>query len=317
MQTLFRLNRMAKGKDTTFLLDFVNDPDVIRESFEPYFKDARLSAVTDPDIVHDIKAKLDFTGIYEEPEVEAAALVKVLNKGNNALSAAVAPGQDRFNKRYEAAVLAGDSHEVDKLELFRGDVTAFVNAYDFLSQIINYEETTIEKHAIYFRALKQVIRETSRRSPIDLAGVALIGYGIKKHDTLDIALTEEVELDPLSATGSGKPVDPAMTRLMEAVEQLNQLLDDDTFTQFDTMAFLTHVKGKAAENDKISTQISANSEQQFLSSPDLGSTVTDAIITSGTNFESMVAEALNSDTKLAKIIELIGRALYKDGREAA
>ncbi|TFD52189.1 type I restriction endonuclease subunit R [Cryobacterium frigoriphilum] len=317
VQTLSRLNRMAKGKDTTFVLDFVNDPEVIRDSFEPYFKDARLSAVTDPDIVHDMKAKLDSSGIYEEHEVEAAAMVKVLKKGNNALSAAVAPGRDRFNKRYGAAVLAGDALEVDKLELFRGDVTAFVNAYDFLSQVINYEETTIEKHAIYFRALKQVIRETTRRSPIDLAGVALIGYGIKKHDTLDIALTDEVELDPLSATGSGKPVDPAMTRLMEAVEQLNQLFDDDTFTKVDTMAFLTHVKGKAAENDKISTQISANSEQQFLSSPDLGSTVTDAIITSGTNFESMVAEALNSDSKLAKIIELIGRALYRDGREAA
>ena len=50
--------------------------------------------------------------------------------------------------------------------------------------------------------------------------------------------------------------------------------------------------------------------------PVLGSTVPEAIITSGTNFEAMVAEALNSNTKLNKIIELIGRALYRDGREA-
>lgn len=80
------------------------------------------------------------------------------------------------------------------------------------------------------------------------------------------------------------------------------------------MAFFSLVKGKAAENDKIYTQISTNSEQQYLSSPDRGGTLTDAIIASGTNFESMVAEALNSNTK---IIDLIGRSLYQDVNKAA
>lgn len=316
VQTLSRLNRMAKGKDTTFVLDFVNDPEVIRESFDPYFKEAKLSAVSDPNIVHDIKAKLDSLHIYEEYEVDAAASVQVFKKGNNALTAAVAPGKERFNKRYDAALLEGDGLEIDRLDLFRGDLTAFINAYDFLSQIINYEDTSVEKHAIYYRALARVIREDNRRSPIDLAGVALIGYGIKKHETLSIALDNGV-LTPLTEPGSKKPVDPVLARLFEAVNQLNQLFDGDGLTEADMMGFYAHVKGKAGENAKITTQIAANTEQQFLASPDLGSTVTNAIITSGTNFESMVTEALNSDTKLAKIIELIGRALYRDGKEAA
>lgn len=276
-----------------------------------------MSATSDPNLVHDIKAKLDAFHIYEEHEVEAAATVEIFKKGNNALSAAVAPGRDRFNKRYEAAVLANDGEEIDRLELCRGDLTAFTNAYDFLSQVINYEDTSIEKHAIYYRALASVIREDNRRSPIDLAGVALIGHSIRKHDTLDIALTDETLLDPLTATGSKTPVDPVLARLLEAVEQLNQLFDGDGLTDADMMGFLAHVKGKAAENEKITTQIAVNSEQQFLASPDLGSTVTNAIVASGTNFEAMVTEALTSAEKLAKIIDIIGRALYRDTRTAA
>ncbi|WP_104199433.1 type I restriction endonuclease subunit R [Cryobacterium sp. Y29] len=317
VQTLSRLNRMAKGKDNTFVLDFVNDPEVIRESFEPYFKDARLSAVSDPNIVHDIKDKLDALHLYEEHEVDAAASVEVFKKGNNALAAAVAPGKDRFNKRYDAAIEAGDHEEVDRLELFRSDLTSFINAYDFLSQIINFEDVSIEKHAIFYRALARVISEKTRRSAIDLTGVAMIGYGIKKQGQQNISLTGDKELDPLSGSGSKSPVDPVLARLLEAVNQLNQLFDGDGLTDADMMGFYSHVKGKASENERITMQIKVNSEQQFLASPDLGSTVTNAIVSSGTNFTAMVAEALTSDDKLAKIIDIIGRALYRDEREAA
>lgn len=317
VQTLSRLNRMATGKDTTFVLDFVNDPEVIRASFEPYFKDARLSAESDPNIVHDIKDKLDALHIYEESEVDAAASVEVFKTGNNALAAAVAPGKDRFNKRYDAAAEAGDHEEIDRLELFRSDLTSFINAYDFLSQIINFEDVAIEKHAIYYRALARVISEKTRRSAIDLTGVAMIGYGIKKHDAQNISLTGDEELDPLTGTGSKSAVDPVLARLLEAVNQLNQLFDGDGLTDADMMGFLTQVKGKAAENEKITTQINVNSEQQFLSSPDLGSTVTNAIMTSGSNFTSMVAEAMTNDEKLAKIIDIIGRTLYQEERKVA
>lgn len=125
--------------------------------------------------------------------------MEVSKKGSNALSAVVAPGKDRFNNRYEAAVLANDGEEIDRLERLRSDLTAFINAYDLLSQVINYEDTSAEKHAISYHALARVIREESRRSPIDLAGLAL--------------------LDPMPRTWSKKAVDPVLARLLEAVNQ--------------------------------------------------------------------------------------------------
>lgn len=316
VQTLSRLNRTATGKDATFVLDFVNDPQVVLEAFQPYFRDARLSDVSDPNVVTDLKDKLDQSGIYLESEVDAAAAVEVLKKGNNALSAAVAPGKSRFVARYKTAVEDKDGEAKDRLDIFRADLTSFVNAYDFLSQILNFEDVAVEKFALYARALARVIRDQALYTPIDLTGVELTGYFINKSNAIDLTLSGDVELPPLGEGGTKSPVDPQLARLQEAVEQLNTLFDGD-FTDADFVGFYAHVKGKAAENEKIATQVQANSEKQFLSSPDLKGSVVTAMVTASSNFADMTSEALDDDAKLAKLVELIGRALYRDRKDVA
>jgi type I restriction enzyme, R subunit len=317
VQTLSRLNRTATGKDTTFVLDFVNDPQLVLEAFQPYYRDARLSDVSDPNVVTDLKDKLDQSDIYLESEIEAAAAVEVFKKGNNALSAAVAPGKSRFLARYEAAVKDKDGEAKDRLDIFRSDLTSFVNAYDFLSQILNFEDVAIEKFALYARALARVIRAQDLYVPIDLSGVELMGYTIHKNSAIDLSLTGEGELMPVTEAGTKTPVDPKLAHLREAVEQLNTLFDGDSFTEADFVGFYTHVKGKAAENEKIASQVKANSEKQFLASPDLKGSVITAMVSASDNFKGMTSEALDDDAKLAKLVELIGRALYRDGRDVA
>ena len=88
-------------------------------------------------------------------------------------------------------------------------------------------------------------------------------------------------------------------------------------TDADFVGFFTHVKGKAAENEKIATQVQANSEKQFLASPDLKGSVIKAMVSASDNFAGMTAEALDDDAKLAKLVELVGRALFRDGKDVA
>ena len=317
VQTLSRLNRTATGKDATFVLDFVNDPQLVLEAFQPYYRDARLSDVSDPNVVTDLKDKLDQSGIYLESEIETAAAVETFKKGNNALTAAVTPGKSRFVARYEAAIETKDGEAKDRLDIFRSDLTSFVNAYDFLSQILNFEDVAIEKFALYARALARVIRDQAMYTPIDLSGVELKGYTLHKNSAIELKLSGEGELDPLTEGGTKRPVDPKLARLREAVEQLNTLFDGEEFTEADFVGFYTHVKGKAGENEKIATQVAANTEKQFLSSPDLKGSVISAMVSASDNFAGMTTEALDDDAKLAKLVELIGRALYRDGRDAA
>ncbi|RNB01917.1 hypothetical protein EDM40_15045, partial [Staphylococcus aureus] len=71
VQTLSRLNRAAPGKDTTYVLDFVNSEDDIQAAFEPYYAGAKLETVTDPNLIHDLGTKLDAAGVYDWDEVDA------------------------------------------------------------------------------------------------------------------------------------------------------------------------------------------------------------------------------------------------------
>ena len=62
VQTLSRLNRAHPGKDTTYVLDFVNTPRRSWRRSRPTTTTAELADVTDPNLVYNLRAKLDAAG---------------------------------------------------------------------------------------------------------------------------------------------------------------------------------------------------------------------------------------------------------------
>jgi type I restriction enzyme R subunit len=102
--TLSRLNRAHPGKDTTYVLDFVNDTAEVLAAFKTYHTTAELSATTDPNLVFILRAKLDGAGHYDDFEVDRVVAVEVNPKARQSeLSAALEPVQERIMKRYKAA----------------------------------------------------------------------------------------------------------------------------------------------------------------------------------------------------------------------
>src|SRR5205085_10859224 len=104
VQTLSRLNRAHPGKDTTYVLDFVNDPEDVLAAFKTYYETAELSDITDPNLVYNLRAKLDATGYYDDFEVDRVAAVELNpNAKQSELVAAVEPIVDRLHRRYKSA----------------------------------------------------------------------------------------------------------------------------------------------------------------------------------------------------------------------
>jgi type I restriction enzyme R subunit len=145
----------------------------LAEEFEPYFRDARLAEIIDPNLIHAIANKLDHSGIYDQTEVEAVAKALVEERGNNKLSASLAQAKDRFWKKFEAAERAHDQLELGRLEDSRKSLGSFVKTYDFLSQLYNYGDTDLEKKSIFCRLLARHVKPTNRNETIDLSGVEL------------------------------------------------------------------------------------------------------------------------------------------------
>ena len=84
VQTLSRLNRVCLGKEAPFVLDFVNDPDDIRDAFAPYYDRTELLAASDPYQLEQLKHELDGMQVYHGSEVEAFAKVFYLpRRGSN------------------------------------------------------------------------------------------------------------------------------------------------------------------------------------------------------------------------------------------
>lgn len=321
VQTLSRLNRIAPtyGKDRTFVLDFVNSPDDILAAFLPYYRDAHLDTETDPNLVHDIRAKLDVAGIYTWGEVDACARDWLASSGNNVAASHVGPGRERFKNAYLGALTTHDKTEQDRLDLFRKDAATYVRVYDFLSQILDYGDTDLEKLALYLRLLSRLIRAENLTQPIDLTDVALVGVKQKERGTTALALEtgQALGLSGMTAAGSGGKKDPKMVLLDEVLVKINDLFAGEDFSEGQQRSFVEASVRSLLEDPKIVTQAQANSRPQFLESPDLHFAVEHAVVYNQSSQHKMADTFTDNLTVQAQLVDLLGQLVHAFANRAA
>ncbi|MCD9153114.1 type I restriction endonuclease subunit R [Aeromicrobium duanguangcaii] len=315
VQTLSRLNRTypSAGKDTTYVVDFVNEPAEILEAFLPYYKDAEIDGTTDPDQVHDLRAKLDHAGIYTPGEVDAFATA-YLNGNHGAVSAPLGSAAARFADAWRAAQAAADKARLDELELFRKDVGSYVRLYDFLSQIVNYEDPSLEKLARFLRLLKGRLIRPEASDIIDLSSVELthIKQARAKDQTLDLGSGDVVPLKPMKATGSGQSRDPHMVLLEEVLAKVNALFDGEDFTPGQQRSWVEGLVTVLGESDTVRSQAVANTSKQFVESPDLSDAVHGAVLDASDAHSKMTDMFFSDDVFKAKLVTLLGELVYDD-----
>jgi type I restriction enzyme R subunit len=334
VQTLSRLNRAHPGKDTTYIVDFVNDPDEVLAAFKTYYTTAELEDVTDPNRVFDLRMKLDAAGYYDEYEVDRVVAVELAAKAKQSeLAAALEPVVSRLLHRYKAArerLLAakdkGDEQcaqdaqdELSALVLFKGDVGAYQRLYTFLSQIFDYGNTAIEKRFIFFRRLLPLLEFGREREQIDLSQVALTHHHLKNRGKRALPLIdgEYPKLQPMSDSGSGMVQEKQKAYLSDIIARVNELFEGE-LTDDDKLVYVNHVlKGKLLESDTLAQQAINNTKEQFANSPDLAANILNAIIEAFDAHQTMSKQALDSErvrTGLRDI--LLGPArLYESLRE--
>ena len=341
VQTLSRLNRAYNGphglKDTTYILDFVNDPDEVLAAFQTYYETAELSGVTDPHLIYDLRAKLDGSGHYDEYEVDRVAVVELNpNASQSMLVAAIEPVADRLLKRYKAAhqtfvteeskkpgsaEAKAAKDELNALTLFKRDLGTFVRVYAFLSQMFDYGNTAIEKRAIFFKRLLPLLDFGREREGVDLSKVVLTHHKLKELGKRDLPLDEESDTDtklkPLTDAGGGEVQEPLKVKLSEILSKVNDLFEGE-LTDDDKLVYVNNVlKGKLLESDLLHQQAMNNTKEQFANSPDLASEIMNAIMDALAAHGSMSKQALGSDRVRTGLKDvLLGPAgLYEALRE--
>ncbi|MDP1915737.1 MAG: type I restriction endonuclease [Myxococcales bacterium] len=322
VQTLSRLNRAHPGKDTTYVVDFVNEPAEVLASFKTYYETAELSATTDPNLVFNLKAKLDAAGHYAELEVERVALVHLepTSKQSDLLKA-VEPVVDRLMKRFrdvlaaqKMAVEKGDEAgatsakaELDALALFKSDMAVYVRLYTFLSQIFDYGTTGIEKRALFYRTILPLLEFGREREAIDLSKVKLSHYALREHRVALMLLPQgqSPKLEPLTEAGSGGVQEKEKARLAAIIEKLNELFEGE-LTDQDRLVYVdTVIKAKLMESKVLLEQAANNTKEQFATSPDLDSELLSAVMAALDAHTAMSTQALSSDKLRAGLKDIL------------
>ncbi len=274
VQTLSRLNRIHPGKEDTFVLDFVNDRDDILKAFQPYYEATAVGDQADPHQLYTLQSELSASGVFTDDEVEGFCAIFFKPKvsqtpGDHAkMNAMLDPAVSRFGAlRNEVRdVLPEDEWEQAREEAqeeFRAKLHAFRSLYSFLSQVIPYQDSDLEKLYTFARFLiaKLPRRNTGPQYHFD-DEVTLKFYRLQKisEGVIQLQQSGAGEVKGPTALGTGLPHEESI-ELSRLIDLLNERFGTD-FKPADQL-FLDSVREEALADESIREAALANTLDNF------------------------------------------------------
>ena len=214
VQTLSRLNRIHSNKTDTFILDFRNETEEIVNAFEPYYG-RTIAPPTDPNLLFDTRRCLDDFDVLRPDEIEGtvALLLAKATLSHGRVYAALDPAVERFMSLTEEDRLA-----------FKDALDKFVRTYSFLSQVVSFGDSKLERDYTYCRALASRLRDAAGVERLNLGTEVELTH-LKTEMTSEGALSldaEAGEVQTIFGEGRGRQSDPQLERLSEIVDELNE-----------------------------------------------------------------------------------------------
>ena len=215
VQTLSRLNRTTYGKDDTFVLDFVNQTDEIKDAFQPYYTTTVLSEATNPNILHDLEREVRGFKFFTDFEV---------NGFIDEYFAGATP--DKLNHAIDGVVsrIQEENLTEEEMESFKTTVFDYLKKYAFISQIVTFEDPQLEKLYIFLKFLIKKLPRRENPLPYEvLEAIDMATYRIEKTGEKNVELenTEGV-IDPMSSGGSKSVTEDERDALSKIIKEINE-----------------------------------------------------------------------------------------------
>ncbi len=215
VQTLSRLNRAHPKTHDVFVLDFMNNTEMITEAFSDYYRTTVLSDETDPNKLHDLKTALDGYQVYTPEHIEN--LVSLYLDGAE---------RDKLDPVLDVCVAVykewlDEDGQVD----FKGKAKAFTRTYNFLSSILPYNNAEWEELSIFLTFLVPKLPAPKEEdfSRGILEAIDMDSYRVEKKAAINIMLPDEnAEIEPVPASGGGRKAEPELDRLSNIIKSFNE-----------------------------------------------------------------------------------------------
>ena len=216
VQTLSRLNRCHPKKQDTFVLDFANDPEMIRQAFQRYYKTTILEGESDVNKLNDLTETIEGFNFYTQNDVDTVATLKLM-------------GTDEDRPKIDSvidAVVVRFKEELNEDEQIKckSAIKNFNRCYPYFSAIMPYESPEWEKQYVFYSLLVKKLPKLKIDDLTDglIDNIDFDKYRIVKEEERSIALdNEDTSVNPIPVgTGGGKP-QPEMDALSSIVKDFN------------------------------------------------------------------------------------------------
>jgi len=230
VQTLSRLNRTmwSSGKTKTVVLDFVNESEDILKSFQPYYQTTMLEGETDPNKLYDIKTELEKFDLYTKADVDEFAAIFFNEKATKEL---LQPILDKVIENWK-------HRQESEREDFRGRLRSYFRLYGFISQLITFTDTDLEKLYVFTKSLSRKLPPRDTKMP----------YEIRDAVDLDSFRIQQTFKGYIALKKADGEVKPASTDVPSLKEQEKDLLSNIIKTLNDTYGI------NVTEEDKVDVE---------------------------------------------------------------
>ncbi len=340
VQTLSRLNRIAPGKDATFVVDFINDPQSVLDAFAKYDAGATIQNVQNPNVVYDLQDDLEKVGIYTRADVDAytaarfksaAAYAAGEHAQHKELYAATSGPTERFNEQLNAArsaILAAESvyeatksqgnstgmkaadarrtQSAEALQIlldFRSGLARFGRLYTYVAQTIDFGDAALEAFASFARLLSKRL-DGVPPDQVDVSALLLTGFDIKPLDKPESDQTDAdgLILKPIGPGGGGQAALPVYLR--QIIERLNSIFGDAT-PLTDKVALVNHLADIVREDANTVAQIKNNPRDVAMNGNIKGSVQAALVRALGSHTELATQVLRNDKQALAPLVGLL------------
>jgi type I restriction enzyme R subunit len=311
VQTLSRLNRTAPDKPLPIIVDFRNDPAKIERAFAVYYTDAYISQETDPNALYNLADRIDLAGYYDDAELHAISEAYLAGASGEAIAKAIAPVVHRWN---QALANAKDKTRREEVVAFRSDARAYRHAWDFLRQIVDYQDPMLHRRAIVAGLLVRNLHVTTLIESIDTSSVELTGLAVVAKATDEdhsIGAADPTDLvapgyDGDRTMGGGTPEQVA---LRDAVDEVNKLFAASGLDLGNGSgeAWTRAVWGVLSDDPEVQAMSEENTDEQLKASPKFKDKVTGAVVSVATDSTAMTEAAMANPELYDGLVELLAK----------
>ena len=229
VQTLSRLNRTFPPlKHDTMVLDFVNEQQVIRASFQDYYQRTELEGATDPNKLYNLKYTLEQMRVFTPEDVAEFVQLFVVKKVKS----------DRLQPFFQRIVETGYENlasehkgtadyerlKAEAKNLFRKETTRYVKQYSFISQVMTFTDTALEKFYLFAKLLLRQLPYEKQTLPLEIVEmIDMDKYRVQEEQNGRITLLgEDGVLEPSSDDGHRGNREAETEKLKVIVQKLNE-----------------------------------------------------------------------------------------------